>query len=201
MTTWAAPTPRNRCTIPFTARRWWTLLSRPGSRGILICGTGLGMSIMANRFPGIRAALCHDIFTAIMSRRHNDANLLVMGGRVIGPDLGKEIVRAWLTTTFEGGRHQERLDLLEQLARRHTPPSGPMMMDDLARTDPEIYAVIERELQRQLNKLEMIASENFVSAAVLEAQGSILTHKYAEGYPGGAITAAASMWIPPKTWP
>jgi ribose 5-phosphate isomerase B len=93
------------------------ILARPGTRGILICGTGLGMSIMANRFPGIRAALCHDIFSAIMSRRHNNANLLVMGGRVIGPDLGKEIVRAWLSTPFDGGRHQERLDLLEHLAR------------------------------------------------------------------------------------
>ncbi|MBU4447053.1 MAG: RpiB/LacA/LacB family sugar-phosphate isomerase, partial [Proteobacteria bacterium] len=77
----------------------------------------LGMSILANRFPGIRATLCHDIFSAIMSRRHNAANLLVMGGRVIGGDLGKEIVRAWLGTPFEGGRHQERLDLLEQLAQ------------------------------------------------------------------------------------
>jgi ribose 5-phosphate isomerase B len=93
------------------------VLARPHARGILICGTGLGMSIMANRFPGIRAALCHDIFSAMMSRRHNDANLLVMGGRVIGADLGKEIVRTWLTTPFEGGRHQERLDLLEQLAQ------------------------------------------------------------------------------------
>ena len=99
------------------------MLARPGSRGILICGTGLGMSIVANRFPGIRAALCHDIFTAIMSRRHNNSNLLVMGGRVIGPDLGKEIVRTWLTTPFEGGRHQERLDLLEHLAREQ-PPVG-----------------------------------------------------------------------------
>jgi ribose 5-phosphate isomerase B len=93
------------------------VLARPHARGILICGTGLGMSIMANRFPGIRAALCHDMFSAMMSRRHNDANLLVMGGRVIGPDLGKEIVRVWLNTPFEGGRHQERLDLLERLAQ------------------------------------------------------------------------------------
>jgi ribose 5-phosphate isomerase B len=93
------------------------LLARPQARGILICGTGLGMSIMANRFPGIRAALCHDLFAAIMSRRHNNSNLLVMGGRVIGPDLGKEIVRVWLNTPFDGGRHQERLDLLERLAR------------------------------------------------------------------------------------
>ena len=93
------------------------VLARPHARGILICGTGLGMSIMANRFPGIRAALCHDIFSAMMSRRHNDANLLVMGGRVIGADLGQEVVRVWLTTPFEGGRHQERLNLLEQLAQ------------------------------------------------------------------------------------
>ncbi len=97
------------------------LKARPQGRGILICGTGLGMSIMANRFPGIRAALCHDLFTAIMSRRHNNANLLVMGGRVIGPDLGREIVRVWLNTPFDGGRHQERLDLLEQLACKASP--------------------------------------------------------------------------------
>ena len=97
------------------------LLALPRGRGILICGTGLGMSIMANRFPGIRAALCHDLYTAMMSRRHNDANLLVMGGRVIGVDLGKEIVRVWLATPFEGGRHQERLNLLEQLAQAPSP--------------------------------------------------------------------------------
>jgi len=100
------------------------LLARPRSRGILICGTGLGMSIVANRFAGIRAALCHDIYTAILSRRHNDSNLLVMGGRIIGVDLGKEIVRAWLQTPFEGGRHQERLNLLEQLAREARPLAG-----------------------------------------------------------------------------
>jgi ribose 5-phosphate isomerase B len=92
------------------------VLARPGARGILICGTGIGMSIVANRFAGIRAALCHDMFSAIMCRRHNDANLLVMGGRVIGSDLGREIVRVWLETPFDGGRHQERLELLEQLA-------------------------------------------------------------------------------------
>ncbi|MBI4796485.1 MAG: ribose 5-phosphate isomerase B [Deltaproteobacteria bacterium] len=99
------------------------LLAKPRARGILICGTGLGMSIVANRFPGIRAALCHDIYTAILSRRHNDSNLLVLGGRIIGPDLGKEIVRTWLNTPFDGGRHQERLDLLEQLAREACPPA------------------------------------------------------------------------------
>jgi len=92
------------------------ILARPQGRGILICGTGLGMSIIANRFPGIRAALCNDVSTAVMSRRHNNANLLVLGGRMLGPQLAREIVQAWLTTPFDGGRHQERLDLLEELA-------------------------------------------------------------------------------------
>lgn len=100
------------------------VLAQPHSRGILICGTGLGMSIMANRFPGIRAALCHDLYATIMSRRHNNANLLVMGGRVVGPDLAREIVRVWLSTPFDGGRHQERLDLLEDLAQEAVPLTG-----------------------------------------------------------------------------
>ena len=86
-------------------------------RGILLCGTGLGMSMVANKFPHVRAALCNDLFSAIMSRRHNDANILVMGGRVIGEALAGEIVNAWLTTPFEGGRHQERLDNFESFER------------------------------------------------------------------------------------
>jgi ribose 5-phosphate isomerase B len=79
-------------------------------RGILICGTGIGMSIVANRYPKVRAALCHDHFTARMSRLHNDANVLVMGERVIGKGVALEIVKTWLETEFEGGRHQLRLD-------------------------------------------------------------------------------------------
>ncbi len=79
-------------------------------RGILLCGTGIGMSMVANKFDNVRAALCNDLFSAIMARRHNDANILVMGGRIIGPGLALEIVDAWLKTTFEGGRHQYRLD-------------------------------------------------------------------------------------------
>jgi ribose 5-phosphate isomerase B len=97
--------------------------TQPGTRGILICGTGIGMSIMANRYPGIRAALCHDLFSARMSREHNDANVLVLGGRIIGPAVAREIVRVWLTTPFEGGRHQERLDLLERLSQDTCCPS------------------------------------------------------------------------------
>jgi len=78
-------------------------------KGILICGTGIGMSIVANKFPGVRASLCNDLFTAKMSRLHNNANVLVLGGRVIGKDLAKEIVRTWVNTPFEGERHAKRL--------------------------------------------------------------------------------------------
>jgi ribose 5-phosphate isomerase B len=85
------------------------------TRGILMCGTGLGMSMAANRLAHVRAALCNDIFAAAMSRRHNDANILVLGGRVIGDVLAKEIVKTWLETPFEGGRHQGRLDLFDDL--------------------------------------------------------------------------------------
>ncbi|HAR34280.1 MAG TPA: ribose 5-phosphate isomerase B [Desulfobacter sp.] len=82
-------------------------------RGILLCGTGLGMSMQANRFKGVRAALCSDIFSARMSRQHNDANILVMGGRVIGDMLAFELVREWLATPFEGGRHLDRIRSLD----------------------------------------------------------------------------------------
>ncbi len=85
------------------------------SRGILFCGTGMGMSITANRFPGVRAALCSDVFTAKMSRMHNDSNILVMGGRLLGPDLACEIVRVWLATPFEGGRHLDRIVSIENI--------------------------------------------------------------------------------------
>ena len=86
-------------------------------RGILICGTGIGMSIVANRFPNVRAALCHDHFTAQMSREHNDANILVMGERVIGKGVALEIAKTWLDTEFAGGRHQKRLDKIRDIER------------------------------------------------------------------------------------
>ena len=84
-------------------------------RGVLLCGTGIGMSLVANRFDHVRAALCNDLFSAIMSRRHNNANILVMGGRVIGETLAREVVDAWLETPFEGGRHQRRLDQFDSM--------------------------------------------------------------------------------------
>ena len=79
-------------------------------RGILVCGTGIGMSIGANRHRDIRAALCHEAFTARMSREHNNANVLCLGGRVIGPEIALDIVRTWVETEFAGGRHQRRID-------------------------------------------------------------------------------------------
>lgn len=79
---------------------------------VLCCGTGIGVSIAANRHPGVRAALCHDTFSAKMARAHNDANILCLGQRVIGPGLAGEILNAFLTTPFAGGRHQRRVDQL-----------------------------------------------------------------------------------------
>ncbi|MEW6570566.1 MAG: ribose 5-phosphate isomerase B [Nitrospirota bacterium] len=84
-------------------------------KGILICGTGIGMSIVANKFRSVRAALCNDLFTARMSRLHNDANILVLGGRIVGKDLAMEIVKTWITTPFEEGRHLMRLGKIKQI--------------------------------------------------------------------------------------
>ena len=89
--------------------------SGEADRGILICGTGLGMSMVANKFPNVRAALCNDLFSARMSRLHNDANILVLGGRIIGKDLAAEIVRTWLSTAFEGDRHMRRLNKIKKI--------------------------------------------------------------------------------------
>ena len=82
-------------------------------KGIIICGSGLGVCIAANKVKGIRAANCNDLYCAEMSRRHNDANVLTMGGRVVSKELALEIVELWLNTDFEGGRHQKRVDMLD----------------------------------------------------------------------------------------
>jgi ribose 5-phosphate isomerase B len=81
-------------------------------RGVLICGSGIGISIAANRFPEVRAALVHDAFGARMARRHNDANVICFGGRVIGVDVARDCLQVFLETDFEGGRHQRRVDKL-----------------------------------------------------------------------------------------
>lgn len=86
-------------------------------KGILICGTGIGMSIVANKFPGVRAALVHDEFTARMCKEHNDANIICLGGRVLTPDMACRLVDVWLSAEFEGGRHQKRLDKIRDLEK------------------------------------------------------------------------------------
>jgi len=87
-------------------------------RGILICGTGIGMSIVANKFPLVRAALCSEGYSAKMSRLHNNANVLVLPARIINSDTAKEIVKIWFSTSFEGGRHQKRLEKIKAIEAR-----------------------------------------------------------------------------------
>ena len=89
------------------------ILADKDALGILMCGTGIGISIAANRHKGIRAGLCLNEFMAEMTRKHNNANVLVMGGRVVGSDLGKSIAKTFLENDFEGGRHQTRIDMLD----------------------------------------------------------------------------------------
>ncbi|HEV8438486.1 MAG TPA: ribose 5-phosphate isomerase B [Methylomirabilota bacterium] len=91
---------------------------RKVERGLLVCGTGIGMAITANKVPGVRAALCCDLYTARMSREHNDANVLTLGGRLMGPEMALDILKMWLETDFAGGRHQRRVDKIEELEGR-----------------------------------------------------------------------------------
>jgi glycine hydroxymethyltransferase len=149
-------------------------------RAIVICGSGLGVSYTANRFPGVRAALVQDVAAAEAARRHNDANVLALPGDRLDVERAWPIVKTWLETPFDGGRHARRVALIDELTRPERSDTSP----GLAEVDPEIHRLIGLEGRRQALSLELIASENFVSEAVLEAAGSVLTNKYAEGYPG-----------------
>lgn len=109
-----------RCHYPIYAQKVAQMVSKGEiEKGILICGSGIGMSIVANKFKGVRAALCHNIYSAKYSRLHNNSNILCLGGRVTGEDLTKEIVETWLGTPFEGGRHEERLSLIEEIEKNN----------------------------------------------------------------------------------
>jgi RpiB/LacA/LacB family sugar-phosphate isomerase len=141
--------------------------------GVLVCSTGVGVSIAANKVPGIRAALVHTVEGAALARQHNDANVLCLGARFVSTDQALQIVETFLRTPFEGGRHERRVNKIE-----------PDMSHSLASVDPRIAEIIRHERTRQLENIELIASENFTSPAVMEVQGSVLTNKYAEGYPG-----------------
>jgi glycine hydroxymethyltransferase len=144
-------------------------------QGLLICTTGIGMSITANRYAGVRAALCDEPRLAKAARLHNAANVLVLGASVVGPAQATAILDAWLTTAPDTAeRHVRRVAKMDA--------TGPGAA--LAGADPEIFKVVQGEQLRQRENLELIASENYTSRAVCAAQGSVLTNKYAEGYPG-----------------
>lgn len=105
---------------PFCAAAAREVVLGNADRAILFGGSGQGEQIAANKVHGVRAALCHDLFTARLSREHNDANVLTMGGRVVAPALAMEIVRLWLSTGFEGGRHARRVELIARIEREET---------------------------------------------------------------------------------
>ncbi|MFT4547880.1 MAG: glycine hydroxymethyltransferase [Verrucomicrobiales bacterium] len=140
--------------------------------GILCCYTGIGMSMSANRHPEIRASLAPNAETAALTREHNHANVLCFGSLNTDLEAAKLIIAAFLGAEPAGDRHQRRVDKINH---------GSL---DIAAVDPEVAASIIEEEQRQNDNIELIASENFTSKAVREAQGSVLTNKYAEGYPG-----------------
>lgn len=138
--------------------------------GILACTSGVGMSIAANRHKHVRAASVRSVEEATITRQHNDANVLCLSGKYTDAETATAMADAFLATAFEGGRHEPRV----------CKSSGSRIQE----TDSAVYNAIVAEEQRQRNNIELIASENFTSPAVMEAQGSLLTNKYAEGYPG-----------------
>jgi glycine hydroxymethyltransferase len=149
-------------------------------RGIVICGSGLGVMYTANRFTGVRAAWVQDEEMARASRAHNDANMLALPGDRLDAERAWSLVKTWLATPFEGGRHLARVQKIDRL----TEGAGDAAQRALDEQDPEIARLLRAEARRQALGIELIASENFVSEAVLAATGSVLTNKYAEGYPG-----------------
>ena len=138
--------------------------------GILACTSGVGMSIAANRHRHVRAANVRTVEEAALIRQHNDANVLCLSGKDTDAETAKHMCDSFLAAAFEGGRHESRV----------CKSSG----SSIRVNDPAIYDAIAAEEHRQRNHVELIASENFTSPAVMEAQGSLLTNKYAEGYPG-----------------
>ena len=149
--------------------------ARKAELGLLVCRTGVGMSIAANKIPGIRAALLFTEEMAALAKQHGNANVICLGGKVTAPDVARKILDTFLSARFEDGRHDRRLAKIEP---RVIPPEL-----RLKNVDPAIATAIDHERLRQQENIELIASENFTSPAVMAAQGSVLTNKYAEGYP------------------
>ncbi len=147
-------------------------------QGVLVCTTGLGMAMAANKYPRVRAALCITPSMAEKARSHNDANVLVLGGSLVSDAEAEAIVEKWLATPFaDGERHARRIEKFSVRNVTETETAG------LYDADPEAWSIMQAEILRQRRTLDLIASENHVSRAVREAQGSVMTNKYAEGYP------------------
>ena len=146
--------------------------------GVLACRTGMGMTMAANRFQNVRAALCLDAATAVLARQHNGANVLCLGADKVTPAQAAEIVKTFVSTSVdESERHARRRAKIER-AGRLSDFSG------LAHDDPEVYAAIKAQVEQEDTEINLIASENTSSRAVRLAAGSVLMNKYAEGYPG-----------------
>jgi RpiB/LacA/LacB family sugar-phosphate isomerase len=152
--------------------------------GVLLCKSGIGMSIAANKVCGVRAALISDAETASVTRHHNNANVMCLAANEIKPKKVKEIMEAWCNALFEGGRHTRRLEKMDAMTQGSCGGESASSAPSLQESDSVIYNLIQQEGKRQFENIELIASENFTSRAVMEAQGSCLTNKYAEGYPG-----------------
>lgn len=111
------PYSKERVDYPdFAIKVCQAVLADKESHGVLICGSGIGMSMVANRYNGIRAALCHDAYTAMVARGHNDANVLCFGERVVGQGVAESIIDSWLSSSFDGGRHCGRVEKIEAIA-------------------------------------------------------------------------------------
>jgi glycine hydroxymethyltransferase len=143
--------------------------------GLLCCTSGVGICITANKIAGVRAGQAEEEEDASLMRRHNDANVLCLSGKKTSIELAKKILAAFIAGKFEGGRHERRV-------RKMDVKLAPANLR-LRNVDPAVAEAIEHERVRQQENIELIASENFTSPAVMEAQGSVLTNKYAEGYP------------------
>ena len=150
--------------------------------GIVIDRTGFGLSIAANKIAGVRAVLAHNVEMARLSREQHDANVLCIASQDLRGKRLKEILEAWMNTAYVGDRQESLFKPMHSQPTDPT-PSVPTHKPTLAEADPDIYRAIQDEYARQRDNIELIASENFTSRAVMEAQGSCLTNKYAEGYP------------------
>ena len=146
-------------------------------QGIVICTSGIGVTITANKFPGIRAALCVNSLSAKTARAHNNANILCLGSlHTTNSDL-VDILDSWFSSEFDESRHFNRVDKIHAYASRIESTEA------IKKTDPEIFDLLSKEDNRQKENIELIASENITSKAIREVQGSRMTNKYAEGYP------------------